>query len=235
MNMIDIEFYNQVLVELESLFTLDYTRDIIEKRMNNIEENYLMRGSENNLDTHQLLRERKINQIILKSGFNVKIPKEYRYEFAEFKKGYVTYHYDSKAIMEYKTQQLDYMLYVLITFKNYYPSIEIDDLADAISIEKRYIKAAPKEDCEFMQVVCQEGDIKAVFDIYSQRPNLPKQDCQDHIRLVSKDLLASIKQNNMLQFYDKKENLTMLQSLKQKFQLLKSNYNNNKLTLNYKK
>lgn len=234
MNMIDIEFYNQILIELEPLLTLDYTNDIIERRMKNIENEVLTRRSEYNADQLQLLRERKKEHVTIESGFNIRIPKEYQDAFAEFKKGYVTFNYDPKAIMEYKTQRLDHMLYKLIAFKNNCPSVEIDDLADAISIEKGYIKYTAEGECEFMQVVCQEGDIKAVFDIYSQDLDLPKQDYQNHIRLISEDLLTSIKQNNMLQFYGKKESLKRLKSLIEKCQLLKQNYSNN-LTLTYKK
>ncbi len=237
MNLAYIEFYNDILIELESLLTLDYTNNIVKNYMSEIKKYSLKQAKKINLDenfANDLFDKKKGGtKIYFDGGIKINIPKELQNIFGGYKKGYLKYHYNPRKVYELKNQKLDIMLIKLINFGKTYPNINIDSLVDAIDIEKGYTKYFLKDECEFMQIVCGNKKDKAVFDVYgNDKINLPEYDIQNHIRLVGKKVISDIRVENFFKLYSSEEIISMLKKYKTYFS---ENKNNDYYNLIYKK
>ena len=80
MNLAYIEFYNDILIELESLLTLDYTNNIVKNYMSEIKKYSLKQAKKINLDenfANDLFDKKKGGtKIYFDGGIKINIPKE---------------------------------------------------------------------------------------------------------------------------------------------------------------
>lgn len=194
MKMTQIEFYNDILIKLDALLTMDHANQIVQNHMKEIEEELSKNAKKYNIDVRQFLKEPTSTRILLNCPqVKMNIPKEYQPYFAGFKKGTLKYHYDPVQAMVIKSDALDQMTDQIIDFKENCPDMKVRDLLRAIQDEKEVLQLM-KHECEYMCIECMDGKEKYVFDLYSKRPELPKK--SNHIRLVGEDLITDLKEYN---------------------------------------
>ncbi len=218
MKLVYIELYNDILVELESLLTLEYTRNIVKEYMAEIKKESLKQAKEFNIDENiakNLFNNKKSSaKQLFAAGIKIRIPNKLQESFGGYRKGYLKYYYDPVRAYNLKNKQLDKILKELVKFKNNYSKINIDNLVAAIDIEKGYTKYFLEDECEYMQIECGNKKDKVIFDVYDRKDiKLPKQDIQNHIRLVGNEVISDIKFTNFFSLYSNQEIKEMLEDM----------------------
>ena len=222
MNLAYIEFYNEVLIELDSLLTLTETKSIVRENMEKIKQFCLDEYRKMHIDekiANKLFNnsEKTVQNIFFQSGLKIKISKNLRNYFNGYSNGYLRFLYDPNNFYKIKIMFLDRMIQEIIRYKEIIPIINIDSLVNAIEIEKLYLKYALENDCEFMQVICGNNRKNTVFDIYGNgNVKLSNAIEPNHVQLISQYWINAILNDNNIKSHFVKIDQPMLEKINYK-------------------
>lgn len=204
MNKYLVNFYNNVLVSLDGILKTKYSQILLQEFKDEVKK-YCLETAHNEVNKEDLLSLFSTAKPSFIFHFErqgkISIPRSIRETFAEFKNGYLTYHYDPKAMYAWKEDYLNRMIIFLAQvqkeFDYYGINMSVSKLVSAIDLELKELPALLEQECEFMQIVCHDGDLNVAFNIYSSKKDLNLGERSSAIRIIDRDqtIMTELKNN----------------------------------------